>query len=67
MGINIAPDDAFTALARRVAGDDPVTATFRNIDDGVIVLNVEVDGQLQDFDIRLTRKGEWGSVLNREI
>lgn len=67
MGINISSSDAFTALARRVAGDDPVSATFKRINDGVIAMNIEVDGVVQDFEIRLSRKGEWSSILNREI
>lgn len=67
MGINISSDDAFTALTRRLEGEHPVTASFKRVQDGIISMHIEVDGNLQDFEIRLNRKGEWSSVLNREI
>ncbi|PKO59658.1 MAG: hypothetical protein CVU23_13970 [Betaproteobacteria bacterium HGW-Betaproteobacteria-17] len=70
MAIQLIPKDAFAALAKRLQGDAPVTATFYLAGDGVrtgITMSVQVDGKPQDFEFNIGATGTWTAELKREI
>lgn len=72
MTITLNPSDAFAALTKRVAGDAPVSATFKagpagRLSSPSLIMRIDVDGQCQDFDIVLEPDGTWASRLHRDI
>ena len=67
MSYELKPNNAYAALLKRIEGESPVVATFRMATMYGAVMEIEVDGEKQEFFFSIRHDGTWSAVHRGEL